>query len=376
VAFVRQSTDVFVIGGGPAGLAAAIAAKRQGFTVTLADGSAPLIDKACGEGLMPATRGALNQLGVSLPVGEGFLFRGIGFVQAGVHVPAEFPKGLGIGIRRTVLHQTLIQAAERCGVNLLWKTPVVGIDKHSVRLIDGDVKTRWILGADGGQSRVRRWADLDAAITNKCRMATRRHYRVPPWSEFMEIHWGPRLQACVTPIARDEVCIVILAETVDEADFDRALRVLPQLRERLAGAELCSRQRGAVTSMHSLARVWRGNVALVGDASGGVDAITGEGLRLAFQQARALAEAMHKQDLSAYGRTHRQIARRPLWMGRLMLGLGRFDSLRSRAFATLQGNPELFTRLLAVHVGHARTTEVLSAGARMTLQFLASGERN
>src|SRR5204862_8051575 len=48
-----RSTDVFVIGGGPAGLAAAIAARRRGFDVTLADGAVPPIDKACGEGIMP-----------------------------------------------------------------------------------------------------------------------------------------------------------------------------------------------------------------------------------------------------------------------------------------------------------------------------------
>ncbi len=376
MAFVRQSTDVFVIGGGPAGLAAAIAARRQGFAVILADGSAPPIDKACGEGLTPGTRAALNQLGVNLPAADGCPFRGIQFIERGVHVSAEFPEGRGIGIRRTLLHQSLIEAAEHCGVKLLWKTPVVGIDKHSVRLNDGAIKTRWILGADGGQSRVRRWAGLDAAVTNRYRMATRRHYRVRPWSEFMEIHWGPRLQAYVTPIARDEVCIVILAENVNDTDFERALQVLPQLREHLAGAELCSRERGAVTAMHSLARVWRDDVALVGDASGGVDAITGEGLRLAFQQSRVLADAMRNRDLSAYGRAHREISRRPLWMGRLMLQLGRFDALRARALAALQRNPDMFTRLLAVHVGHASTTELLSAGARMTLQFLTTGERN
>ncbi|MGB8062426.1 MAG: FAD-binding protein, partial [Candidatus Sulfotelmatobacter sp.] len=47
------STDVFVIGGGPAGLAAAIAARKCGLRVIVADAAQPPIDKACGEGLMP-----------------------------------------------------------------------------------------------------------------------------------------------------------------------------------------------------------------------------------------------------------------------------------------------------------------------------------
>src|SRR5438105_7308201 len=46
------NTDVLVIGGGPAGLTAAIAARLKGFDVAVADAAHPPIDKACGEGLM------------------------------------------------------------------------------------------------------------------------------------------------------------------------------------------------------------------------------------------------------------------------------------------------------------------------------------
>jgi menaquinone-9 beta-reductase len=62
-----NSTDVFVIGGGPAGLAAAIAVRQQGFRVVVADGAKPPIDKACGEALMPEAIAALEGLGVTLP---------------------------------------------------------------------------------------------------------------------------------------------------------------------------------------------------------------------------------------------------------------------------------------------------------------------
>ena len=59
--------------------------------------------------------------------------------------------------------------------------------------------------------------------------------------------------------------------------------------------------------MHSLQNVYNGNIALVGDASGSVDAITGEGLRLAFSQALVLAKSMKHGDLSEYQRKHRQL---------------------------------------------------------------------
>ncbi len=368
----KEKTDVFVIGGGPAGLAAAIAARRKGLSVTVADGAEPPIDKACGEGMMPETQAALRELGIELPAGAGYRLQGIRFVQDSIQVAADFPEGQGIGIRRTLLHELLIQEAEKCGVKLLWKTPVGGIASDGVRLPGGAAPARWIVGADGSSSRVRRWSELNATVRCSHRMANRRHYRVRPWTEYMEIYWGPCVQAYVTPISSEEVCLVMLGETAEDADFERALGAMPELRERLGSAELCSRERGAITSMQSLARVWRGNVALVGDASGGVDAITGKGLRLAFRQALALAEAMECGDLREYGRAHKRLALRPIWMGKLMLQLGRNARFRRRALRMLSREPELFARLLALHVGHATPGEVVLTGAQLGWLFLAA----
>jgi flavin-dependent dehydrogenase len=366
------AAEVFVIGGGPAGLAAAIAARRRGFRVTVADGAEPVIDKACGEGLMPATQEALARLGVELPTNIGYAFRGIRFVEKSEAVSADFPSGYGIGIRRTQLHECLRSEAEKSGVRLLWKTPVMGIEAGGVRLTNGLVPTRWIIGADGSHSRVRRWSELDTAVTHRQRFATRRHYKVRPWSEFMEIYWGNRVQGYVTPIGTEEVCVVMMGETFEDVKFDRALSALPKLRERLASSELSSRERGAITVMHSLERVWRGNVALVGDASGGVDAITGEGLRLAFQQAAVLAEGLASGDLRRYQSEHRMLARRPSWMGTMLKQLGRYDGVRERTLKMLHGNPELFGRLLAVHVGRATPKEVMVTGAALGWQLLGS----
>ena len=67
---LSKASDVFVIGGGPAGLAVALAARQRGMSVTVADSLAPPIDKPCGEGLMPDGIVALQRLGVSIPAIE------------------------------------------------------------------------------------------------------------------------------------------------------------------------------------------------------------------------------------------------------------------------------------------------------------------
>jgi flavin-dependent dehydrogenase len=176
----------------------------------------------------------------------------------------------------------------------------------------------------------------------------------------------------VTPIGNEEVCVVVMAETSEHASFASALTEMPGLRENLAGAHLSTRERGAVTTMRTLQQVQKQNVALLGDASGGVDAITGEGLRLAFEQALALADAMAANDLTRYQSAHRKLARRPMLMGNLMLWLGRNPRVRSRAIRVLQANPELFAQMVATHTGKGTPAHLVATGAQIGFRFLAS----
>ena len=97
--------------------------------------------------------------------------------------------------------------------------------------------------------------------------------------------------------------------------------------------------------------VTKGSVALLGDASGTVDAITGEGLHLAFRQADALTEAFAAGDLTRYGAAHRRLQRMPQLMARLLLLLDGKQRLRRAAFRSLAAAPSLFNGLLAFHVG-------------------------
>ncbi len=369
---MNRDADVFVVGGGPAGLVAGIAARRQGLSVIVADGADHPIDKPCGEGLIPETQLALEQLEIHIPESEGFRFRGIRFLQRDGQVCADYPRGQGLGIRRTVLHELLVAKAQECGAQLMWKTPVLGVEGTRIRLKQGILNAQWIVGADGSGSRVRKWGGLEKTVSHRQRFATRRHYKATPWTDYMEVYWGERAQGYVTPISRDEMCVVIMAERAQDATFSQAMENWPELKKKLGNADLASKERGAVSSMHSLQNVYNGNIALVGDASGSVDAITGEGLRLAFSQALVLAKSMKHGDLSEYQRKHRQLARRPAWMGRLLVMLGRHALLRQRAITSLAANPDIFRQFMAIHGGYATAPEILATGARMSWEFLSA----
>ena len=360
-------TDVFIAGGGPAGLVAAIAARRRGLNVIVADRAAPSIDKACGEGLMPDALSALTSIGVEMPSGIGHPFRGIRFLGNESSVEARFPEGAGIGIRRTILHATLADAAAQSGVTLLWNTPVVSIDGDQVTLPGRVLRARFIVGADGENSSVRRWAGLGPCRSEDRRFGFRRHYQIKPWADLVEVHWAEGCQLYITPVAADQVCVALLSRD-HEFRLADALGRFPEVATRLQGTQPASAERGALSASRRLQRVTAGPVALIGDASGSVDAVTGEGMCLAFRQAVALAQALEAGDLNQYQAAYDGIRRGPAMMADLLLLLDRRSSIRRRVFSTFSARPEIFSRLLDLHVG-APSLRVLAS----TLLYLGWG---
>ena len=334
-------TDVCVVGGGPAGLAVAIAARHRGLSVVVCDGLRPPIDKPCGEGLMPDARREAAHLGIDIPISMGFEFRGIRFHGEGRTVDASFPNGKGVGVRRTALHEAMVRAAIRAGVELRWNSPVSRFE---------DLKARWVVGADGTSSRVRQWAGLDSCVRNTRRFAYRQHFAFAPWTDCMEIYWGTGCQIYVTPIGPGEVCVALISREPELRLQEALERFFPVLQARLQGAAASSRERGSITATMRLRSVTRSNVALIGDASGSVDAITGEGLCLSFKQARLLADGMARGDLAAYNRAHPRLAIRPFLMSRAMLMLDRGSVVRRALMAGMAWHPLIFESLLAVHV--------------------------
>lgn len=352
-------SNVCIIGGGPAGLAAAIAIAQSGCSVTVVDHAVPPIDKACGEGLMPDSIAVLHRLGVAIPFNTGFRFRGIRFSDAYSAVASDFPNGQGIGIRRVVLHALLLKRAQELGVTCHWSAKDIRVSAKQVNVAGRTVHSDFIVAADGQNSSTRRACGLHNIARERCRYGFRRHYRVAPWSPYMDLHWGPQCQIYITPVANDEVCVAAMSRSA-KMRLDGALAHFPAVRERLAGAAPVSREMGALSVSRKLRRVCRDDLALVGDASGSVDAITGEGLCLSFKQALSLAEALQSGSLNNYESQHKAVSRRPHLMGMLMLSLDKHAGFQRKAIAGLAHCPNVFSSLLAVHVGNGSFCDLFS----------------
>ena len=368
---ITTRAEVAVVGGGPAGLAAAIAARRQGLEVTVLDRRRPPIDKACGEGLMPDGLERLRALGIELDPARMHAFRGIRYLDGEIVAEGRFPGVSGAGVRRLDLHRALARRAEREGVELRWETRVDTFDGARLTTSAGPIDAHWVVGADGLRSPLRAGAGLDATASRWKRFGVRRHFATAPWSDCVEVYWADDCEAYVTPVASDEVGVAMLWSG-RRAGFDRLLASFPRLAERLAGAEPTSKDRGCGPLRQRTRGVVRDRLALIGDAAGYVDAITGEGLSIAFHQAEALATALAAGDLEPYARQHRRIVALPDAMTRLLLFVERRPALRRRVIRALAREPQVFSRLLAVHCRAAPVRQGLETAPRLLWRLVHS----
>jgi len=356
--------EVIIAGGGPAGLAAAIALRARNLKATVVDASEPPIEKVCGEGLLPETLESLRAIGVEPETFRGVPFRGVRYVANKNQAEAQFSNGHALGIRRAELHRSLLGAATNAGAEFLWNTRVDGLELDGIRVAGKLMPARWIIGADGHTSRIRHWAGLDDHVSSRQRFAFRQHFRVKPWTDFLEVHWSARGQAYVTVVGEQEICIIAMSRD-SRLRMRESLDEFPALARRLKGCVAIDRERGAVSRNRVLRRVTRGHVALIGDASGTVDAITGEGLGLAFRQVRALATAIESGDLGMYEAAHRKLRRKPQLMAEILLTMDRSLILQERAIGALAAQPGIFERLLSVHAGNISVLQIVGTGLQL-----------
>jgi flavin-dependent dehydrogenase len=254
-----------------------------------------------------------------------------------------------------------MRRAVQLGVSLIWGAKHVRIAPNGVHLAGQFVASDLIVGADGLNSPLRRQAGLDRIISEKRRYGFRRHYRIAPWSEYVEIHWGKNCQIYVTPIANDEVSVAVLSRDPN-LRLENALRDNPNLSSILNGTRPTSVLRGSLTVSRVLKSVSEKNVVLMGDASGSVDAITGEGICVSLKQAQALAQVVDAGDLREYQAQHNLLMRRPRTMSSLLLLLDRSTHFRERVLRSLSECPAIFETLLSIHVGAADFSDLFSWG--------------
>jgi flavin-dependent dehydrogenase len=335
--------DLLVVGGGPIGLATAIEGVLAGLSVVVLERRGTPVDKACGEGLMPPARAALERLGVEV---AGREFTGIRYCAPGSSAVATFRRGPGLGVRRTALSAALAARADVLGVkrlDLAATAPTAG--EHGVEV--AGVGASWLAAADGLHSPLRRALGLHREPPHgaRPRYGLRRHYRIETWNDLVEVHWSRRAEAYVTPIAEGLVGVAVLGPG-DGTRFESLLAEFPELHGRLRDAEPATAVRGAGPLRQRASRRVAGRVLLVGDAAGYVDALTGEGLSVGLACARELVRCVVEERPGDYERAWQRATRRYRLLTGGLLWAAQRPALRRAIVPGAQRLPGLFERIV------------------------------
>lgn len=369
--------DAIIVGGGPAGLASAIALGEGGCRALVCERRTLPADKPCGEGIMPTGVVELLRLGVlsDVPQGSCRAFNGVHYVSPSGHeAAARFAWGSGLAIRRTALSSVLFARARRTrGVDVRVQASVqlMGQTSKAVTVeVDGRTfRTPLLVGADGLHSHVRRWAGLSMRTKGARRWGARQHFAVEPWNDSVEVHFSPGVEAYVTPVSGNQVGVAMLWDRDRSSPIsggrlmEDLLAHFPTLQHRLRRARPTSFRAAAGPLLQPARAAVRDRVLLIGDAAGYIDALTGEGISLALVEARALGSiiapalrtrgsgALWDGALQDYARAVTEITRPYRQLTRLLLWAGRHPVLVERLVAAFAEDPLLLQHFLSANMG-------------------------
>jgi geranylgeranyl reductase family protein len=339
-------TDVLVVGGGPAGSAAAIFLRQRGHHVTLLDEARFPRDKVCGEGISPEAWRLLRALGAEAEVRalgprpvRGMRLRAPdGTVFAGEYHSLD----AGLAVRRLAFDAVLLAAARRGGVVVregVRATALLrdGAAVAGVAALNGagpeTVRARVVVGADGRRSVVARGLGLLHEHPRLRKFAVRGYWRgVAGLQDMGEMHVVPGAYCGIAPLGPDEANVTFVVDRREmqpaggdlEAFYRTTLGRWPVIQERLGGATLLEPPRAIGPLALEAGRVTAPGVALVGDAAGFYDPFTGEGVTLALRSAEIAADVVDAAlrrgtpDLAEYERRRRAATRDKFRLNRLL----------------------------------------------------------
>ena len=331
--------DVVVVGAGPAGSFTAYNLARRGYEVCLVDRESFPRHKPCGGGLPVHAVDLLQDRGIDLdPLVQSVTDRVRFLYDSEEPVETDLSDAPVTMVDRGEFDTALAESAQQEGTTFLQETAFESLRRNSdgceVELSDRTLETKFVVGADGANSRVARSADL--LTDQECGVALDAEVEVDPAIVDRE---GSRATFNVNFVDRGYGWIFpkdgYLSMGVGGYDTDVAY---PKALDRYLDESLpddavedCFITGHPLPFFQGQTDVVSGRVALVGDAAGMVDALSGEGIFYGLKGGTILAESVHRtlqegsNDLEGYrARLEETVFKELQWSSRLASVFFRF----------------------------------------------------
>ena len=375
---MAEPRDVVVVGGGPAGSAAAVFLRQRGRDVVLIDEARFPRDKICGESVSPGSRRLLAELGVAeavrdlaprpllgmtLTAPNGTSFRGD---YRDVAEP-------GFAARRQAFDKVLLDRARASGAEVREGVRATGLVLEDgavagVTCEDGrgpeTLRARLVIGADGRRSVVARRLGLLREHPSLRKFAVRGYWEgMEGLEDRGEMHVGGGGYCGIAPLSAGHANVTFVLDRAEmcaaggdlQTFYRETLRRWPLVTERLARAVPL----GAPCAIGPLAleasAVSAPGALLVGDSAGFYDPFTGEGVTLALRSAEMAAEVADRalrspngHDLREYDRARHAATRDKFRINRLLQRVVAWPALSNAMARRLSRRPDLADKLVGI----------------------------
>ena len=313
--------DVIVIGGGPAGCAAALGLNRLGYRVVLCDQAKFPRDKVCGEFISPAADPILKRLGVldRIETLSPKRLKGVAISSyEGEEVVIDYPQLPGMDARPTSLSVPRYEL----DANFMEEVKQVGVEVREQH------KVTEFLFAEGRVTGVRGWDESKTSFTLKAplvidaggrnalslknmglrkesagniKIAMAAHWQGAQIADdYCYMHVSHPGYTGISSVGRDRANVVLVVnhkamrgEKPDKFYLDAVMRNCHR-RKILQDAECIESVRTIESVAFSVKPVTCGGLLLVGDAMGFIDPFTGEGIYLSLRSSEIAVEVVDK----------------------------------------------------------------------------------
>ncbi len=304
---------------------------------------------------------------------------------------------VGLGVARRDLDSILLDHARSAGVRVIEgfrvttahhedtkvtkdrTSGVIGTDEAGA---SSCLRAFVLIGADGLRSIVARRLGLSKRSRLPERFALVAHFSgVSGITDQVEMHVERDGYVGIADIGGGRTSVAMVVPSSLMADAKKGsepfllkwLTAHPHLAARFASAQLLTEVQATGPFASHARRAWAPGAALVGDAAGFFDPITGQGVAAALRGAALLApfvvRAVRSDDpeeadreLAEYSRAHDQAFRGQWLIDKLIALVVAHPALMNHAAHVLAARQELADRLLGVTSGLRPTSEVLRPG--------------